>query len=48
MEWVNAEQVRENFRRYIQEYDGKVVTVDVLMEELNDAIDAADYQEMDD
>lgn len=41
MYYVNPNDVLRNFKKYIQEYNGKVTTTEILMEELQDAIDSA-------
>ena len=43
MIYVKPDDVIRNFRNYIGEYDEKVVPVDVLLDELQDAIDDAEY-----
>lgn len=47
MLYVNADDLMERFKRYIREYDGKVMSVDAIMEELRDAIDDSDFMETD-
>lgn len=46
MRYVNSKDVLENFIRYLQGYSD-LISKDEAIEELQDAIDSADYQEID-
>ena len=47
-QWVRPEDILRNFKRYIGDYDGMVTHTEQLVEELQDAIDDAEYIEIDD
>ncbi len=46
MRYVLAEDVLNNFIRYIKDYDDSMISIDSAIEELKDAIDSASYKEI--
>ena len=46
MRYVNPSDVLDKFMRYIKEYDGEMIPKDTAVEELKDALDDAEYEEM--
>ena len=46
MHYVNPSDVLDKFMRYIKEYDGDMISKDSAVEELKDALDDAEYEEM--
>ena len=46
MIYVLAEDVLNNFIRYMKDYDDGMISIDSAIEELEDAIDNARYEEI--
>ena len=46
MKYVNPEDVLNRFIRYINEYDSELLSRDVVIEELQDALEDANYEEI--
>lgn len=46
MIYVLAEDVLNNFIRYMKDYDDGMISIDSAIEELEDAIDSARYEEI--
>jgi len=47
MQYVNRADVLEKFIRYLKEYDSELISKQTAIDELQDALDDADYEEID-
>lgn len=47
MQYVNPKDVMDKFIRYLTAYDDEMISKDQAISELHDAIDDAEYEEID-
>lgn len=47
MRYVNPADVMSRFLRYLKDYDSELISKDIAVEELQDALDDAEYEEID-
>ena len=47
MRYVNPTDVMNRFLRYLKEYDSELISKDSAIDELQDALDDAEYEEID-
>lgn len=47
MKYVNPTDVLVRFVRYLEDYSGEMISKNVAIDELRDALDDAEYQEVD-